>query len=116
MSYSDDDNENDDEDEEDETNNPTNPSPPTSPVVTTPTAGRLLAAQCAQCHGTDGYSQTGIDSLAGEGGEVIEEMLEMQAKNKNKVMHLQAKGYDLAQIKLIAGYFNSLAKNSQGDD
>jgi hypothetical protein len=43
-----------------------------------PTAGRLLVAtQCAQCHGTDGYSVTGIDSIGGESrSEILEETVE----------------------------------------
>ena len=43
-----------------------------------PSAGRLLVAtQCAQCHGTDGYSVTDIDSIAGESRrELLEETVE----------------------------------------
>ncbi len=77
-------------------------------VLTVPSAGRLLASQCAQCHGTDGISVSGIDSLAGESGEILEEMFEMKAENRNRVMHLQAKGYTDAQIREIATYFSSL--------
>jgi sulfide dehydrogenase cytochrome subunit len=87
-------------------------------VITTLSEGRLLASQCAQCHGTDGVSISNIDSLAGEGDEVIEEMLEMQNENDNKVMHLQAKGYNNAQIMEIARYFSNLspAKDNKDDD
>ncbi|OOZ46422.1 hypothetical protein BOW37_00775 [Solemya velum gill symbiont] len=59
----DDDNDGEDDDEESEggTGNHTTPS------GDDPTAGRLLAAtQCTQCHGTDGYSVTEIEGLAGD--------------------------------------------------
>ena len=96
-------------------------SSPTGSVITTPSAGRLLASQCAQCHGTDGDSITDIDSLTGESrGEIVGEMLEMQSKNRNKLMHLQAKGYNSEQIGLIADYFSSLSggngNNNEGND
>lgn len=39
-------------------------------------AGRTLAANCFQCHGTDGY---GMEHLAGErASEIVEELMEMQ--------------------------------------
>ncbi|MEZ5449384.1 MAG: hypothetical protein R3E89_10495 [Thiolinea sp.] len=43
----------------------------TNPVVSPsgtliPDGARLLASQCFQCHGTDGRSSGGIESLAGE--------------------------------------------------
>ena len=76
----------------------------TNPTVQS--AGRLLASQCFQCHGSEGVSKTNIDSLAGESrNEIIEELTEMQGKNKNEIMHLQAKGYSAEQIRLIADYF-----------
>ncbi len=95
---------------------PLTPSP-SNPVITTPTAGRLLASQCAQCHGTDGVSITDIDSLAGESqGEIIDEMLEMSNKNKNELMHLQAKGYSAEQVSLIADYFSGIAGKKRSDE
>ncbi len=52
----------------------------TAPIFTNdePTMGRLLlATQCAQCHGTDGYSLTEIDSIAQEErSEILEETVE----------------------------------------
>ena len=51
-----------------------------APVFTDdePSAGRLLVAtQCAQCHGTDGFSLTDIDSIAGEDrSELLAETIE----------------------------------------
>lgn len=78
--------------------------------------GRVLASQCAQCHGTDGYSRSDIDSLAGESyGEIVEEMTEMRRSNDgNDIMELQAHGYNDVQVRLIAEYFSKLPGG--GDD
>lgn len=87
--------------------------------VTVPDGGRLLASQCFQCHGTDGKSQTGIDSLAGESvAELLEEMLEMQAGAENDIMHYQALGYNTEQIRAMAAFFANQSKsaNYAGDD
>lgn len=78
--------------------------------------GRLLAAQCAQCHGTNGNSAGGIDSLAGASyGEIYNELSEMKTKTEVKLMHYQAKGYTDEQIQAIALYLSSLPGGS-GDD
>lgn len=46
-----------------------------------PPAGRLLASQCAQCHGTNGQAVSGMDKLAGESeGEIYKELIEMKAR------------------------------------
>ena len=84
-------------------------------VITTPSVGRLLASQCAQCHGTDGISVSGIDSLVGESDEILEEMSEMKARNKNKIMHFQAKGYSDSEIREIARYFSTLSQSGGND-
>lgn len=89
-----------------------NPSSLSMNVLTTPSAGRLLASQCAQCHGTDGISVSGIESLAGESDEILGEMSGMKRSTRNKVMHLQAKGYSDTQIREIATYFSSLYQRS----
>ena len=79
------------------------------PEVFVASTGRLLAAQCAQCHGSDGCSRNDIDSLAYEGsGEVLEEMLEMQnSAYTNDIMHQQARGYTLTEIRQIAAWFDT---------
>ncbi len=115
----DDDHDDDDHDDDDDDDSSITPPLPNDPVVVTPTAGRLLASQCAQCHGTDGISKTGIDSLAGESrGEIIGEMREMRNKNKNDLMHLQARGYTAEQVSLIADYFSGISggKNNDNDE
>ena len=95
---------NDDQDEDDSTTSST-----TTPLVTDlPDGARLLASQCFQCHGTDGKSVTGIDSLAGESAsEIIEEMQEMKQEQDHELMHFQALGYSDAQIQTLAQFFAS---------
>ncbi len=115
-----DDNERDDEydehdDHDDEYYNDT-PSPNTAPAPPTPPASnlypdgaRLLAAQCAQCHGTEGVSITGIDSLREESDEIAEEMFEMKYSNDlNDIMHRHAMGYSDEEIRKIDAYFRAL--------
>ncbi len=87
--------------------NDTDPSPETI---------RLLASQCAQCHGTNGNSLGGFDSIAGESfRELLDELLEMKVDNDNEVMHKQIKGYTDQQIWFIAEYYSSLPRSSQND-
>lgn len=67
--------------------------------------GKLLAANCFQCHGTNG---NGMEHLAGESAnEIIGEMREMQAKNpRADIMNVHAKAYSIDEIKLIADFFS----------
>lgn len=84
----------------------------TSGAIAAPTPnGRLLAAQCFQCHGPNGRSISGIDSIAGESAkEIVEEMKEMQAKalREPDIMHSQALIYTDEEIQALAGYLASL--------
>ena len=59
------------------------------------TGARLLSSQCAQCHGTNGYSVSSFDGLAGEADEVLEEMAEYHFKPNFGIMAAQAKAYTL---------------------
>lgn len=70
--------------------------------------GRLLASNCAQCHGTDGHSQGGIDGLAGlPYAEIYDELRDMKADpDTGNIMHLQASGYTDEQMRQIATYFS----------
>ncbi|MCC6706964.1 MAG: c-type cytochrome [Gammaproteobacteria bacterium] len=74
-----------------------------------PPAGRLLAAQCAQCHGTGG-SGRGFDELAGESAqELYSELREMKFHTRiESIMDRQARGYTDQQLRAIADYFASL--------
>ncbi len=81
-----------------------------------PPAGRLLASQCAQCHGTDGNSVSDLETLAGESAkDMLSELLDMKySDDVGDIMIKQAKGYTDAQLRLIAEYF--AAQPRPGDD
>ncbi|WP_324731417.1 c-type cytochrome [Pseudomonas paeninsulae] len=84
---------------------------------TDPSAGRLLATQCFQCHGTNGKSQSEIDSINDESAEdLLEELLEMKASRKVTVMNQQAKAYSDAELRLIADYLGRTGGNDDDDD
>lgn len=81
-------------------------------AVAAPPAGRLLASQCAQCHGTDGNAVGGMERLAGK-GDLYGELVEMGMENKpGDIMHAQALGYSDAEIRLIADYLAAQQSNS----
>lgn len=75
---------------------------------------RLLASQCAQCHGTDGNG-TGFDALAGRNAtDMYYDMVDMRNRlNPESIMDRQAHGYTDAQLRRIAEYFAALP--SAGD-
>jgi cytochrome subunit of sulfide dehydrogenase len=82
-----------------------------------PPAGRLLATQCFQCHGTNGQSQSEIDSIDDESAEdLLEELLEMKASRKVTVMNQQAKAYSDAELRLIADYLGRTGGNDDDHD
>jgi cytochrome c553 len=83
-------------------------------VVAATSEERLLASQCAQCHGTDGRAVGDMESLAGESfQELYDELREMKRRAENgDIMHRQAKGYSDQQLRLIARYYSSLAGSS----
>lgn len=69
-----------------------------------PPAGQLLAAQCAQCHGTNGAGP-GFDDIDGESaGELFHELLEMKNRRVESIMDKQARGYTDQQLLDIANY------------
>ena len=74
-------------------------------------AGRLLASNCFQCHGTNGSG--GFEELAGEPEqEIYDEMKEMQgnpaaAEHEKEIMVVHANGYTDAELRLIAKFFAS---------
>ncbi len=82
----------------------------------TSTEGRLLAAQCFQCHNAKGGS-TGFDRITGESvNEIVSEMKEMQAKaaSEPEIMHSQAMIYTDAEITALAQYLASLSGSGSG--
>ena len=72
-----------------------------------PNLARNLAATCANCHGTNGVSQGGTESLAGlSKGDIVRKMQEFKTGAKPAtVMHQLSKGYTDEQIELIGGWF-----------
>jgi cytochrome subunit of sulfide dehydrogenase len=70
-------------------------------------AGRAVAASCAGCHGTNGVSQGGIPSLAGQSkADLVRKMQDFKAgRMPATVMPQLAKGYTDEQIELMAGWF-----------
>jgi cytochrome subunit of sulfide dehydrogenase len=75
-----------------------------------PNLARNLAAQCANCHGTDGKSDQAIPSLAGR--PAAYNIAQMKAFKEGTrtgpaatIMHQIAKGYSDDQIVLMANWF-----------
>lgn len=70
---------------------------------------RSLAAQCAQCHGTDGHAGAGseVPDLAGQRAPaIVERMKAFRAGTRpSTVMQQLAKGFSDAQIEQLARYF-----------
>ena len=71
--------------------------------------GRLLAANCANCHGTDGRSQGGMPSLAGQPKSyLVTQLKEFKAGQRPAtIMHQLAKGYTDAELDALATYFSA---------
>ncbi|HVL58505.1 MAG TPA: hypothetical protein VM491_18545, partial [Burkholderiaceae bacterium] len=70
---------------------------------------RLLASNCANCHGTSGRALpgAGMPSLAGLPRDVfLEQMRGFRAGTRTAtIMHQLSKGYTDEQIELLADYF-----------
>ncbi|MBN9428718.1 MAG: c-type cytochrome [Burkholderiales bacterium] len=71
---------------------------------------QYLAANCANCHGTDGRSAGGIPGLAGLSPDYF--IMQMKAFKENArpatIMHQLAKGYSDEQIAALAVHFSRL--------
>ena len=74
-----------------------------------PKLGRNLAAACANCHGTDGASQQGMASLAGQQRTyLVRQMQDFRSgKRPATVMQQIAKGYTDEQVEAIAAYLSA---------
>jgi cytochrome c553 len=72
-----------------------------------PQLPRAIAASCANCHGTNGVSQGGVPSLAGQPkAQIVRKMQDFKAgRAPASIMHQLAKGYTDEQIDLAAGWF-----------
>lgn len=73
---------------------------------------RSWAASCANCHGTNGKAQPGIESLAGMSAtDMVKKMSEFKAGTRPAtIMHQLSKGYSDEQIASIAAYFAAQQK------
>lgn len=74
-----------------------------------PNLGRNLAATCANCHGTNGKSVGGMESLAGlPKDKIVQNMKAFKSGEKPAtIMHQLSKGYNDAQIDAIATYLSA---------
>lgn len=66
----------------------------------TNTAGRLLASNCFQCHGTGGVG--GFDNIRGKEASEVREYLTQSANSS--IMAAHAQGYTTAQLNAIVSY------------
>ncbi len=71
-------------------------------------AGRVLASNCANCHGTLGTAQGAMPSLAGQQKTYIVEQMRAfrDGKRPATIMHQLAKGYTDQQVELIADFYS----------
>lgn len=67
--------------------------------------GRTLAANCFQCHGTNGY---GLEHLAGKpASEISDELIDMKKNNpRSAIMNVHAVAFTQSEIDLIADFFS----------
>jgi cytochrome subunit of sulfide dehydrogenase len=81
-------------------------------MAETPLQVRSLAASCANCHGTNGVAQPGMESLAGKPKEdLLKKMLDFKTgKKPATLMHQLSKGYTDEQLEQLAAYFAALKK------
>lgn len=72
--------------------------------------GRLLASNCFQCHGTNGYAgelKIGEQSAS----SIISDINEMKNKDpRSNIMNVHAKAYTTEEIQLIADYISKQIK------
>lgn len=67
-----------------------------------------FAANCANCHGTDGKSAAAIPGIAGKDKAWLKEVLKAykQGTRPATIMHQLAKGYTDEEIAILADYFS----------
>lgn len=70
-------------------------------------AARVLAANCAACHGANGKAQGTMPALAGKSREYLIEQLQAfkSGRREGTIMPQIAKGYSDLQINRLAEYF-----------
>jgi cytochrome c553 len=77
-----------------------------------PLQARSWAAGCANCHGTNGQAQPGMESLAGVSqDDIVKKMQDFKTgRRPATIMHQLSKGYSDEQIQAIAAYFAAQKK------
>lgn len=75
---------------------------------------KVWAAACANCHGTNGQAQPGMEPLAGKDkAEMLQKLMDFKAGRKPAtIMHQLSKGYTDEQLADIAGYFAAQPKKA----
>ena len=69
-------------------------------TVSAPPAGRLLASNCFQCHGTGGVG--GFERIRGSDAAEVKDYLRKPARSD--IMAAHAQGYTSAQLDAIIAY------------
>jgi len=71
-----------------------------------------LAASCANCHGTSGIAQPGMESLAGKPkDDLLKKMMDFKTgKKPATLMHQLSKGYTDDQLEQLAAHFAAMPK------
>jgi cytochrome subunit of sulfide dehydrogenase len=75
-------------------------------TVSTELQARALAANCFQCHGTNGYaSELKIAGINGEA--LLSKFSEMRARGaRDNIMNVHAFAYTTAEVQMIGDYFS----------
>jgi cytochrome subunit of sulfide dehydrogenase len=89
----------------------------TTTASAAPPAGRLLASQCAQCHGTNGGGP-GFDNISGKpANDLYGDLIEMKYSTQiESIMDRQARGYTDAQLYDLSDYLSTLPSSEPGDN
>jgi cytochrome c553 len=82
-----------------------------------PPAGRLLASNCFQCHGTNGAGP-GFDTIAGKSvDEIYNNLREMKSEAPgNDIMKAHARGYTDEQLRQISAYLSQQRSSSSSSN
>lgn len=73
---------------------------------------KVWAAACANCHGTNGHAQPGMEALAGKDkDELLQKLLDYKSGRKPAtLMHQITKGYSDDELRALAAYFAAQKK------
>ena len=73
--------------------------------------GRVLASNCFQCHGTNGYASE-LKIREQSASSIISDINEMKSKDpRSNIMNAHARAYTTEEIKIIADYISKQIKN-----